>query len=389
MPFPKKTENFKNSSVFIDYIPAELRVNKDWIIVYYSKNPVTELLERQRLRVPIMANKTERLKFAKKMLAELNKRLLEGWSPFFQESGKNFKSFDDAVLEFKKYCDKQLNEGIFRADTLRTYNSNLNLLKLFILERNMKVVFALQINKSFCVQYLDWVYMDRQNSARTRNNHLIFLKMLCNYFINRGILAENPVMGIKNLKKAAKKRIIIPIDVRQTIEGEILQYKNGYHCLCGATYYCMIRNTELAKLQVKSINLKGNNIFIPKEISKNKKDEYITIPEQYKSILEKHIFNASENDFLFSAKDFLPGTKKMCVTKISRQWERLREKLKFKNEYQFYSLKDSGITDLLNAGIPAIKVRDQARHYDIKITEMYTSRNTGCDDFIKNSGTKF
>ena len=38
---------------------------------------------------------------------------------------------------------------------------------------------------------------------------------------------------------------------------------------------------------------------------------------------------------------------------------------------QWYSLKDTGITDLLKAGIPLIDVKNQARHYSIKMTESY------------------
>lgn len=389
MPFTKKTENFKKINAFVDYIPAELRMKKDWIVVYYAKNPVTNKLDRQRVRVPNITNKLERVKFAKKMVLELNNQLSQGWSPFFYESGKNFKSFPAALDDFKRYIAKQLHDGVFRADTLKTYTSNLNLLEQFIREKQIRITFALQINKSFCVQYLDWIYLDRNNSARTRNNHLIFLKMLCNYFINRGILNENPLSGITSLKQSKKKRIIIPASVRTEIEKEVLQYNDGFHCVCGITYYCMVRNTEIGKMQVKLVNLKENNIFIPKEISKNKRDEFVTIPDEFKPVIAKHILNCDPNDFLFSSNKFLPGEKKMSLGRISRKWERLRTKLNFKKEYQFYSLKDTGITDLLNAGIPAIKVRDQARHYDIKITELYTPRNGGCDEIIKNAKTKF
>ena len=45
--------------------------------------------------------------------------------------------------------------------------------------------------------------------------------------------------------------------------------------------------------------------------------------------------------------------------------------------------------DLLNAGIPSIKVRDQARHYDIKQTEAYTTRNLTADATIKNATFNF
>ena len=121
MPEPKK--NGKNSKicVFLDFIPAELRQSKDWIVVYYAKNPVTDKLERQRLRVTKMKNNAERLLFAKRLVVEINGKLREGWSPFISESIKGFKSWNDAIADFKKYIEKQFKENIFRSDTIRTY----------------------------------------------------------------------------------------------------------------------------------------------------------------------------------------------------------------------------------------------------------------------------
>ena len=383
MPVSTKTEKMNKISAFVDFIPAELRQNQDWIIVYYAKNPVTQLQERQRIRVPKIKNNSERLQFAKKMVVDINAKLLTGWSPFFSDSGINYKSWSDAVADFEKYLQKQLKDNILRADTIRTYNSNLNLLKEFISEKKMKITFALQINKSFCLQYLDWVYMDRQNSARTRNNHLIFLRLFTNYLVGRGILAENPTNGIKNLPKTTKKRIYIPVDVRLKIENEIDTWDTGFSCICKMIYYCMIRNTELGKLKVKFINLDQNSIFIPKEISKNKKDETITIPNDFKVVLQRHILNSSPEDFIFSANNFYSGQKQLPIRKIQNYWDKLHKKIEFKKEYQFYSLKDTGITDLFLAGLPSIKIRNQARHSSIQITELYTPRNMNCDDEIK------
>lgn len=384
-----KTEKLNKICVFVDYIPAELRQNKDWLVIYYAKNPVTNKLERQRLRVPKISNYSERCKLGKKIVVEINSQLEKGWSPFMSESGKNYKSWLDAVNDFKKYLQKQLKDNVLREDTLRTYSSNLNLVQQFISEKNLKVTFALQINKSFCVQYLDWVYMELNNSTRTRNNHLIFLRLLCNYFVGRGILAENPTNGIKNLAKSPKKRIYIPKSIRIKIENEVVTWSGGFYCICMAIYYCMIRNTELGKMKVGFVNLDENSIFIPKEISKNKKDETITIPNDFKIILKKHILNAKPEDYLFSSDNLLPGTKKMAVRKIQNNWDRLRKNLDFQKEYQFYSLKDTGITDLFLAGLPSLKIRNQARHSSVQITELYTPRNMNCDETIRLSNSKF
>lgn len=377
------------SIVFVDYKPAELKINKDWIIVYYAKNPINGLLERQRLRAPSNQSKTERLKHGKRIVSEINMKLASGWSPYLEESGKNYKSLATAIDEFLKHIRKQIADNVFRPDTLRTYNSNLNLIKQFIQEKRLNVTFALEINRKFCIQYLDWVYLDRNNSPRTRNNHLNFLKLFCEFILSRGILNENPAIGIAPMKLPTKTRTVFPEAIKTALNKKLLTYDSGFRVLCMATYYCFIRNSELGKLTVKNLNLKENSIFIPKEISKNKKDEFVTIPTPFLEMLINHLKNANENDFVFSSDNFNPGPKKMPVRKIATAWEKIRTDLNLENKYQFYSLKDTGITDLLNSGIAAIKVRDQARHYDIKITEIYTPRNKSCDEVIRNSNVTF
>ena len=53
-----------------------------------------------------------------------------------------------------------------------------------------------------------------------------------------------------------------------------------------------------------------------------------------------------------------------------REWKKMRRALRWSDDYQFYSLKDSGIRDLANAeGI--VVARDQARHTDISTTNKY------------------
>lgn len=389
MPNSENSKNRFKSISFVDYKPAELRIKKEWLIIYYAKNPENNKLERQRFRVPVISDIKERLKYGKKIVAELNIKLSQGWSPFLEESGKNFKSFTTVCEEWDKHLKKKLKDDVLRPDTIRSYNSNLNILKEFIQLKNKKIVFAVQINRLFCVEYLDYIYIERGGSARTHNNHLGFLKSFCNWMLTRGILKENPVIPIQNLSVPKKTREYIPKSTREAIDSKLKTYKNAYRVLCMSTYYCIIRNTELGKLKVKDVNLSENSIFVSKDISKNRKDEYVTIPEQFKSTLANHIKDANPDFYLFSADNYYTGSVKMPVRKIQNGWDRLRRDLSLPAKYQFYSLKDSGITDLLLSGIPAITVRDQARHYDIKITELYTPRNMGCNEKIRNAGVNF
>jgi integrase/recombinase XerD len=388
MQNPEKSTSDISAVLFVDYKPAELKLCKEWIIVYYSKNPVTKKLERFRIRVPAMKITAERIKHAKRIVSGINNKLAIGWSPYLEETGKNYKTFENCVEDFLISIKKQLKDDIVRPDTLRTYNSNLNLLKQFIKERN-PVLFALEINKKFCVNYLDWIYIERGSSPRTRNNHLAFLSLFCSFLINRGVLSENPVAGIQRMKLPAKTRQVFPEGIKQDLYDKLITYNNGFYTLCMSTYFCFIRNTELGKLRVWMFNFEENSIFLPKEISKNKKDEVVTIPSQFLSQLKNHIGNAQPLEYVFSSDNFRPGKKIMPIRKIASAWEILRADLELPSKYQFYSLKDTGITDLLNSGVAAIKVRDQARHYDIKITELYTPRNSSCDTIIQSANINF
>jgi integrase/recombinase XerD len=375
--------------IFVDFKPAELKLTKEWMIVYYSKNPLTNKLERIRIRVPSMTSNAERLKHAKRIIIEINIKLASGWSPFIEQAGSTYKTFQSSVDDFLSTIKKQVKDNVARPDTLRTYNSNLNLLQQYVKEKKLNIVFALELNKNFCVNYLDWIYIERESSPRTRNNHLGFLRLFSSFLIGRGVLNENPTLGIKNMKLLAKKRQIFPEKVKQTIYEELVTYNNGFHTVCMATYFCFIRNTELGKIKVWNFNFNENTIFINKEISKNKKDETITIPSQFLEAIKKHVADSPSDYYVFSSDQFKPGLKKMPVRKIGSAWEALRDKLKLETIYQFYGLKDTGITDLLNSGVPAIKVRDQARHYDIKITEMYAQRKDSFDSIIQNAAITF
>ena len=53
----------------------------------------------------------------------------------------------------------------------------------------------------------------------------------------------------------------------------------------------------------------------------------------------------------------------------------MRKELGFSDRYKFYSLKDTGITNMLKSNMDILTVRDQARHSSILITDIYTPKD--------------
>ncbi len=127
-----KLKNSTSALIFVDYKPAELRQNKDWIIVYYAKVPTKDEFKRFRMRVPKIKSKTERLRYAKKMVVAINSKLESGWSPFYEEKNTQYKSFEECVENFLLVQEKEVKDGIKRQVSLNGYRSYLKKLKEFI-----------------------------------------------------------------------------------------------------------------------------------------------------------------------------------------------------------------------------------------------------------------
>ena len=148
----------------------------------------------------------------------------------------------------------------------------------------------------------------------------------------------------------------------------------NFKILCMLCYYCLVRRTEITKLRVGDINIEKGTIWIDPEVSKNRKGQSITIPDAFLPYIKKHIEGIDKTWYLFSGKEFTPGLKKIWPTRITEQWDIMRKAIDLDPNIHWYSLKDSGITDLLENGVPLIAVRDQARHHHSSQTDKYTPR---------------
>ncbi|MBM6498985.1 tyrosine-type recombinase/integrase [Flavobacterium macrobrachii] len=388
---PTKKTKIKGliSSSFVNYKAAELRIKTQWLVVYYAKNPFTKEMQRFRVVVPSMKSETERIKHGKKIRDEINKKLAEGWSPFSTDTfATDFKTYDHCKEKFLELINLDIKKGLKRQDTERTYKSNFSMIELFAKRKKQKLNFIFELNRVFIVNYLDFILYDRNNTHRTYNNHLNFIKGFLNFCVTYGFLSENFAIGIAKKKEGQKIRQLLDTDVKSKIKS-IEDLNFHYYALCMTTYFCFIRRTELSKLLVRHVDILNSTITIPSEISKNKNTETITIPKSFLPIISKHINFSNLDDFLFSTNDFKSGKNQLNPKKVSDTWEKFRKLLKISKVFQFYSLKDTGITDLLNSGVPSIKVRNQARHSELATTEKYTHRNVKCDEVVQNANFDF
>ncbi|PZW41635.1 phage integrase family protein [Mesonia algae] len=387
MSLSQNSNSTAHKEIFLDFEPAEIGglSGSDWRIYFRVKVPGEQKMKLFRRRVKKYSNKTVRMRYAKRMCAEINKKLEKGWSPFFDGYADNeFYRLIDVLDKFLKQAERKLNDNLLRKDTYRSYSSYAKNIEEYLKLKGLEDLFTVQFDRSFIIEFLDHIYYDKKRTARTSNNYLSFCSQLCVFMVDRNYLTNNPTLKIPKRKVGKKKREILPNYLRNDIFKYQSKNSKEYLTLCLLVYFCFVRRTELTKLKVKHIDLEKSTIFIPAEISKNKKDGIVTIPKKLKILLAKHVHTFLIDDFLFSNENFKPGKKQLQPKKVSDEWGKMRNALNFENKYQFYSLKDSGITELFLLGVPSKKIRDQARHHDIKITESYTPRNYKADEFLRD-----
>lgn len=218
-------------------------------------------------------------------------------------------------------------------------------------------------------------------------NYLGFLKSFSTFCLSHNYITKNPTEGISSLGRRGKKKIrcVIEEDKLQKIHGYLLE-KNPYMLLASyILYYCFIRPAEMTRLKLKNISLARQTIFVEDTISKNRKDGTITLPTKVIHLmLDLKIFDYPGDYYLFS--DGLKPGKRERTEKMFRDWwaRHVRKDLKLSAKYKFYSLKDTGITNMLRH-YDVLSVRDQARHSSILMTDIYTPHDIQeANSLIKN-----
>ncbi len=192
---------------FVDFVPAELKENKTWEIVYYVKHPITKDLKRIRHRVKPLKSTIERRKLAKRMITNINKKLQTGWNKFIEESDtKSFVKVFEAFDTYLIYIKNQVKKEVLRKDTLRAYTSYVNNFKQFLVDKKLNDMFIFDFKEQIIQDFLDEIFFVRDNSATTHNNYLRFLKSFGTWLIKRKYININPAINISRIKEGAKKK---------------------------------------------------------------------------------------------------------------------------------------------------------------------------------------
>ena len=373
----EKKMSFFKPIPYLDYLPPRLTEGKEWYISYSVKDPATSKMKRFRIKVNRIKSLKERRIAAKVIMARLTEQLSLGWNPILEkEAPKAYTRLYDAMDSFLKVKGKETE-----ANSMRSYNSYIKILKNWLHEYGFKKdMYACSFTKSVALDFMNDVEDDERISPRTYNNYRAFYFGFFNWTIEKGYLTVNPFSEIKKKPKKLTKK------VRRTLTNEELQRlfehlqeeNRMYLVMCLLCYCCFLRPKEIALLKCEDVDLENQIIRVDDGIAKNDNTSFRTIPDAMMPFMKDLDLTVGKHYLFADGKgyDFLPGTKKMCSRKIAKFWENhVREACKFPMEVQFYSLKDSGMTNMADSGVPITFVKQQADHSSLAVTSIYLSQN--------------
>lgn len=359
----------------VPYSLPKFHDGKTPYIDFVCYDPVTDKMRRKKFHISGIKSKSARAARASELIALITARLRDGWNVWSEAVGsREYTLLSDATTYYKRYLERSSASGAMKPKTAYGYQSYLDIFLDWNAKRPLPAAYCYQLDTALLSDFLDHVFIDREASARTRNNYRTWLSTLCTFFLEKGYLRENPIDRIKTIREDEKKREALTTSELRTLQSHLQETNAHFLLACLMEYFTFIRPVELSKIRLSDIHIKEQKVFVSSTISKNRRDGTVGLNDTLiKLMIDLDIFSNPSHYYLFG-RGFRPCAKQAESRIFREEWAKLRRVLKWDASKQFYSLKDSGIRDLANSeGI--VIARDQARHSDISTTNKYLKGN--------------
>lgn len=385
------TQNFPEyNNTLAKYLPAVLKENKSgWIIEYYCEHPTTKKLTRKQIKLSRIVSRYKSVKDARahcaRMVQVLNAKLVGGWNPFFSsEDARLYEKLHTVTdLFLKEKCKEN------RKNTIRSYESFCKMLNEFA-ESNSPDLLASMFGQLYAVRYMDYMYNVRNVGANTYNNHIKMGRAFFNWAKEKCYTKQNPFEVIKTKQKTTKTRIIIPHEIRIKIIKDLEINNPELLLVCKLVYNSLIRPSEIMLLKIENVNLEKRYIHIDKKVSKNKKTRFAAINEDIINSFKLMNLNQHPENFYIFSENLVPGPNHVNNGYYSKRWDKLRKRINLPMEMQMYSLRDTGIHEMLKSGIDDLSVMQHADHSSLEMTTLYGNHyDPNLNELIYSKAPKF
>lgn len=355
-----------------DYLPAIIKNNSHgWYVEYQVVDPATGKMKRYRQLLNNLRKHYTRLSDFKahcnRIVCMINAKLAGGWNPVGENV--NTRLYTPLSIVIQEYLDEKAAE--LRPDTMRSYKSFCNVFGKWV-EKTAPNCQAILFNKVFAIRYLDYCFKDRELKGRSWNNQLKAARALFAWAVEKCYCKENPFAGIKTKREEEKKRVLVPPDARQRISAWCREHNPGMLIVCQLVYTSLIRPKEIRNIRVCDVFLKEHYIFINGNNAKTHYARFASLTPPIEQAISGWIDGAKSTDYLIG-RDYKACDIQQSNSRFVKDWDKMRKALKLPEEMQLYSLRDTGINEMLKSGIDPLTVMQHADHHNLSMTTRYAN----------------
>jgi site-specific recombinase XerC len=373
--FPSRKRKGAGFYSVLSFSLPKLYTKKEWYVGFYCVDPVDGKKKLKRYMLNRIPSVSDRRLRATELIAILTKRLYEGWNPWVEDlTERKQTKFDEICDMYNIFLRKLVEKNIMKQKTYYDYQSRMKMLLEYNNSRAKPILLIYQFDAAYLSDFLDYLLLDRDVSARTRNNYRTWLSAFSSWLMEKKYIDANPAESIRVMAEQDKFRSALSAEELKKLRDFLKEVNKDFLLACMMEYYTFIRPDELTHIKIGDISITDQKVFVSSTISKNRRDGMVGLNDSLlKLMIDLGVFEKPSHYYLFG-KEFKPSEEKADSRIFRDYFFKIRALLRWPMNYQFYSLKDSGIRDLANAeGI--VIARDQARHTDISTTNKYLKRD--------------
>lgn len=364
--------NLMKVSERFPYKAAVLReydsLDKPWYVEYYVWDQAADKLKRKRMVLAQTSKKARRAE-ADKFIPLLNERLADGWilnprTPAPTEVTEH-SLLTEAVAYFLLYSKSTNSDR-----TWRGYTSDFKHLLAFLEVHQLTRIKLKDFSRASAHRWLDWLTIHKKMANRRRNNLKAVAGTMFNFYVERKLLATNPMHGIGKLPTVSQKHRPFAVEDIARYKAHCLEHDPQLWLFVNFIYYCMIRpGVELRCLRVADIQEK--TILIRGVNAKNDKTQHVRIPAALEAlIVEYALRQAHPEHYVFSLGG--PGPKCVGRNYFYKKNLAVLQALDIQDgAHDLYCWKHTGVIALFKRTQNIELIREQCRHADIGTTQEY------------------
>lgn len=355
---------------FVTFRPAEYHRGKECHVSFYVTDPATNRLVRRKVKVNHVSNARERDRYAKLMCHQINEKLFAGWNPLLDKAGCRAVTLEEAAEKFLAYKQKTCRDA-----TMRSYRSFCRIFLQYASAKGLSTGYCMLVQHAHLLSFLEWCADSSGLSARSWNNHAGFLYTLFDFCKQRGYCTDNPAADLPRRRVDRKRRTVIRKADRDLIRAWFEERCPRFVSVMMLCFRLFIRPKEICMLRISDIDFDSRLLRIRSTVAKNHNERLLGIPDALMEYFDG-LKGLPATYYIYADRNtYAPGPRPMAPTRVAEKWKEMRDELKLPASCQFYSLKDTGITEMLEAGVPAKYVKELADHHSLEMTERYTHRS--------------